>query len=174
MTCCKGCSNVLHKISHLVQAFTLLLINNFLFLEITYQFKTRPQATLLKKRLWHRCFHRCFVNFAKFLRTPFLQNICGRLLLVFLQKILVFALTYPLKNLFSKFDQPFWDAASTPDPVIILSIGMMDYQKENNVERRMTLVQKQSSEVFCKKGVLRNFAKFTGKQDVFLWILRNF
>ena len=37
----------------------------------------RP-ATLLKKRLWHRCFH---VNFAKFLRTPFLQNTSRRLLL---------------------------------------------------------------------------------------------
>ena len=36
-----------------------------------------PQATLLKKRLWHRCFLR---NFAKFLRTPFLQNTSGRLL----------------------------------------------------------------------------------------------
>ena len=33
---------------------------------------------LLKKRLWHRCFP---VNFAKFLRTPFLQNTSGRLLL---------------------------------------------------------------------------------------------
>ena len=37
----------------------------------------RP-ATLLKKRLWHRCFP---MNFAKFLRTPFLQNTSGRLLL---------------------------------------------------------------------------------------------
>ena len=37
----------------------------------------RP-APLLKKRLWHRCFP---VNFVKFLRTPFLQNTCGRLLL---------------------------------------------------------------------------------------------
>ena len=37
----------------------------------------RP-ATLLKKRLWHKCFP---VNFAKFLRTPFLQNSSGRLLL---------------------------------------------------------------------------------------------
>ena len=36
----------------------------------------RP-ATLLKKKLWHRCFP---VNFAK-LRTPFLQNTSGRLLL---------------------------------------------------------------------------------------------
>ena len=35
-------------------------------------------ATLLKKRLWHRCFP---VNFAKFLRTPFRKNTSGRLLL---------------------------------------------------------------------------------------------
>ena len=39
----------------------------------------RP-ATLLKKSLWHRCFP---INFAKFLRTPFLQNTSGRLLLSF-------------------------------------------------------------------------------------------
>ena len=34
-------------------------------------------ATLLKKRLWHRCFP---VNFGKSLRTPLLQNTSGRLL----------------------------------------------------------------------------------------------
>ena len=33
-------------------------------------------ATLLKKRLWNRCFP---LNFAKFLRTPFVQNTSGRL-----------------------------------------------------------------------------------------------
>ena len=33
----------------------------------------RP-ATLLKERLWHRCFP---VNFTKFLKTLFLQNTCG-------------------------------------------------------------------------------------------------
>ena len=37
----------------------------------------RP-ATLIKKRLWHRCFP---VSFLKFLRTPFIQNTSGRLLL---------------------------------------------------------------------------------------------
>ena len=37
----------------------------------------RP-PTLLKKTLWHRCFP---VNFAKFLRTLFLQNTFGQLLL---------------------------------------------------------------------------------------------
>ena len=36
-------------------------------------------ATLLKKRHWHWCFP---VNFVKFLRTPFLQNTSGRLLLI--------------------------------------------------------------------------------------------
>ena len=35
-------------------------------------------ATLLKKRLWYRCFP---VNFAKFLRTSFAQNTSGQLLL---------------------------------------------------------------------------------------------
>ena len=38
----------------------------------------RP-ATLLKKRLWHRCFP---VNFVKFLRTHFLETTSGRLLLI--------------------------------------------------------------------------------------------
>ena len=37
----------------------------------------RP-ATLLKKRLWYRCFP---MNFVKFLRTTFLQNTSERLLL---------------------------------------------------------------------------------------------
>ena len=41
-------------------------------------------VSLLKKKLWHRCFP---VNFAKFLRTPFLQNISGRLLLHFQEKL---------------------------------------------------------------------------------------
>ena len=37
----------------------------------------RP-PTLFKKRLWHMCFP---VDFAKFLRAPFLQDISGKLLL---------------------------------------------------------------------------------------------
>ena len=37
-------------------------------------------ATLLKKRLWHMYF---LVNFLKFIRTPFLLNTSGRLLLTF-------------------------------------------------------------------------------------------
>ena len=36
---------------------------------------TSKQTTLLKNRIWHRCFS---VNFAKFLGTPFLQNTSRR------------------------------------------------------------------------------------------------
>ena len=50
-------------------------------------------ATLLKQRLWHRWFP---LNFAKFLRTPVLQNTSGRLLLSF--KIIYFHFTRPGKN----------------------------------------------------------------------------
>ena len=39
---------------------------------------SRRSATLLKKKLWHRCFP---VDFAKFLRTPFVRNTSERLLL---------------------------------------------------------------------------------------------
>ena len=41
----------------------------------SWKFRLSP-ATLLKKRIWHRCFP---VNFVKFLRTPFLQNTSGRM-----------------------------------------------------------------------------------------------
>ena len=43
-----------------------------------HSFFFNKDATLLKKRTWYRCFP---VNFAKFLRTPFLLKIFGRLLL---------------------------------------------------------------------------------------------
>ena len=48
--------------------------------ETTWEPGLRP-ATLLKKRLWHTCFP---VNFAKFLRSPFLQNTSWRQLVFFL------------------------------------------------------------------------------------------
>ena len=50
----------------------------------------RP-ATLLKKRLWHRCFP---VNFAKYLRTPFLTEHLWSLLLMVLSKRLFILSTF--------------------------------------------------------------------------------
>ena len=55
---------------------------------VSYLIKLQaPPATLLKKTLWHRCFP---VNFAKFLRTLFLQNTSGQLLLIILLTIICF------------------------------------------------------------------------------------
>ena len=60
----------------------------------------RP-ATLFKKRLWHRCFP---VNFAKFLRTPFLQITSVRLLLNRIkcswQNVLCMCLASKCRNMF--------------------------------------------------------------------------
>ena len=56
----------IHRFSHLCQS---LFFN-----------KVAVPETFFKKRLWNRCFP---VNFAKFLKTPFLQNTSGWLLLVF-------------------------------------------------------------------------------------------
>ena len=47
----------------------VMLLNSF-FDDVQSRMRKRP-ATLLKKRLWHTCF---LVNFAKFLRTPFLTE----------------------------------------------------------------------------------------------------
>ena len=54
----------------------------------------RP-STLLKKRLWHRCFP---VNFAKFLRSPFVKEYLWWLLLSVLNKPL--CVVYYLKIFF--------------------------------------------------------------------------
>ena len=53
-------------------------------------------ATLLKKRLWHRCFP---VNIEKFLRTPFLQNTSRRLLLLYLTRFSNFSYFKPTHKL---------------------------------------------------------------------------
>ena len=58
----------------------------------------RP-ATLLKKRLWHRCVP---VNFAKFLRAPFLQNTFGRLLVSIYEPRSVCKPLYTLEQEFLK------------------------------------------------------------------------
>ena len=50
----------------------------------------RP-ATLLKKRLWHRCFP---VNFAKFLKTPFLTEHFQWLLLKNLENLKLTSYSY--------------------------------------------------------------------------------
>ena len=61
------------------------------FARVSFLIKLQQASNFIEKRLWHRCFP---VNFMKFLRTPFLQNTSGRLLL-FVQNV------YYLKNIWS-------------------------------------------------------------------------
>ena len=61
----------------------------------------RP-ATLLKKKLRHRCFP---VNFVKLLWSPFLQNTCGRLLLFSFQVSGIY-FWYVLRRLSDLFISP--------------------------------------------------------------------
>ena len=64
-------------------------------------------ATLLKKGLWHKCFP---VNFVKVLRTPFLQNTSGRLLLMLnVQKTSIWC-SGPLENLLRVFSSVCWSS----------------------------------------------------------------
>ena len=90
-------------------------------------------ATLLKKKLWHRCFP---VNFAKFLKTPFLTE--EHIFLQNASSVLFCLVTYShiLENC-GEEDRK--------------NLGL-SFQTRSN-RRRSSM----------KKGVLKNFAKFTGK-----------
>ena len=89
----------------------------------------RP-ATFLKERIWHSCFP---VNFAKFLRTPFLQNTSGgcfwKILKIRCQNIYMWKWSLSLRH-----------------------------RKKLNIFTPQLLIywckcQKQSLEVFCEKSV---------------------
>ena len=139
--------------------------------------QARP-AVLLKKRLWHRCFP---VNFAKFLRATFLQNISWQL-----DKCLVgFFICAELFHWLKKSDY-----AGLPDDCFWW------YYSHNRsgiyfAEFHMERFQPEDSQNVCTFVIWENkyFAKFTGKHlcqrslqyskrgsgtGPFLWILRNF
>ena len=79
----------------------------------------RP-VTLLKKKLWHRCFP---ANFVKFSRAPFLQNTFGRLLLLFCPSILSW-----------NIHQPIWK-----NICLILTQKTIKHQNEAEYEHRFYL-----------------------------------
>ena len=92
----------------------------------------RP-TTLLRKRFWHRCFP---VNFAKFLRAPFLQNSPGQMLLIWVRWVHSFSVNITL---------------------------LWDFDIETVAEK---IFRSSHSQMFFKKGVLKNFTKFSGRH---LW-----
>ena len=108
------------------------------FLEVSQnsQEKTCAKVSLLlKKRLWHRCFP---VNFVKFLRTPFLQNSSGRLLLPFATVALNYSNIY-LYNI-------YLDLNLTYENILLKNIVVFTLEA-----------------AIRKIGVFKNFAIFTRK-----------
>ena len=82
-----------------------------------------------KKRLWHRCFP---MNFAKFLRAPFLQNISRRLLLWFI-------VYKPITDI----AEVFW--------LTVFFISVISFCWNNKHKSSARSIR---PEVFCKKVVL--------------------
>ena len=79
---CKA-NHILDRSSHQRCSVREYILRNFAKFAGKYLcqglFMPGPKAcNFIKKRLWHRCFP---VNFVKFLKTPFLQNTSGWLLL---------------------------------------------------------------------------------------------
>ena len=85
------------------------VLRNFTKFTVKYLCHSQPKAcNFIKKRLWYRCFP---VNFAKFLRAPFLQNTSGRLLfmMIFFKKtfLKLFKISLP-KVYFDKYSVSIW------------------------------------------------------------------
>ena len=74
---CCSCLTRVALVSHSFRT-CVVLVSLVSGTHVVKQTRSLRPATLLKKRLWHSCFP---VNFAKFPKTPFLQNNSGRLLL---------------------------------------------------------------------------------------------
>ena len=71
-------------------------------------------------------------------------------------------LSYTFANTsFSEHPLPFWThRAPFLPPFNVLE---KDFPRHNRKKQKFRILQKQPPEVFCKKDVLRNLAKFTGK-----------
>ena len=98
------------------------------------------------------------MNTAKFLKTPILKNICERLLL----RIVIF----------SQENNHVQRCFNLPEPKLLkkLTRVMLVHSPQTTFHRKIIykfvwnyLVRSSRPDMFCKKGVLRNIAKLTGK-----------
>ena len=136
--------------------------------------RVRP-VTLLKERLWHRCFP---ANFAKFIRTSFLQNNSGRLLLnLWLRCWFSEAVVYKCfsDQVLLKTSQ-YWirlQAFFCRTPTVAAS----EFLRQQIPFCNWMMFIADNRIGFCKKGVLGKFASFTGKHlcwSLFLIELQTF
>ena len=124
-------------------------------LESLFDKASALQPSFIKERLQHRCFPE---NIAKFLKTPVLKNICERLLLLIV--------------IFSRENNHMQCCFDLPESKLHrkLTCVMLVHSPQTTFYRKIIynlawiyLGRSSCPDVFCKKGVLRNIAKLTGK-----------
>ena len=132
-------------------------------------------STLLKQRLWHGCFP---VNFTKFLRTSFLQNTSGRLLLIFVAP--AWSLPTGIRNFFWKLGQ---ETCSFPEKLEKASLNFTWNIRGLEIRSQLFskfrkvqiiphyLVKKQPPKVSCKKRCSQKFRKFHRNFQHLQWSL---
>ena len=133
----------------------------------------RP-ATLLRKRLWHRCFP---ANFAKFIRAPFIIEQLWWLLLMFLQTSQYWSLfLIKLQVSFSRIPMVTSSDFSLHKYFFGAEHGIYCWLSHQFLKARVK-PQKYPLKLFCKKGAFRKFANFPGRHlrwSLFLIELQTF
>ena len=111
---------------------------DLLLCHLHVQDNEKVASTLLKEKLWHRCFP---VHFATFLRTSFLQSTSGRLLLSFLIKAKKFFLS--IFNILSELTKFFYFLVSSARPWS---------HKLFTTVRKLVLYEPRMDANYCTKG----------------------
>ena len=142
------------------------LLRNFAKFTEKHLCQSLRARTLLKKRLWHRCFP---VNFAKFLRTPFLIEHLLWLLLYF-EKQTTASCCCMGAHIFQGYQMEFGGVFYLDLLTFICKytywISVLHYPatlySKVKISEHETL-ESSRPEVVCKKGVLKYLLKFRGK-----------
>ena len=124
-------------------------------------------AASLKTRLWRRCF---LVNFAKFVRTPFLQNTTRRLFLIiavstfnYFRKKAPSEMFNWVENRLQAKGLKHWahscsKSLNQAEKILSRKVCVTLFLK-----LRKVFMQKQPPSRFLKKGVMKNFVEVTRK-----------
>ena len=137
-------NHMLHRSSHRRCSVRKDVLRNFAKFTGKHLCQGLKPAPFLKKRLWHRCFPG---NSAKFLKTPFLQNTSGKLLLFRVNRVS----DYYAKSIYIK---------------VFLWIIVLWILVPSKILRISKFVRKYLLQVRCRSSA-RNFTRSFILQDLF-------
>ena len=127
-----------------------------------YSFLIKFQAltcNFIKKRLWHKCF---LMNFAKFLKKPFLRNTSGRLLLSII-------LTAKYERIWKKIMKDISQFTFTCSKLTIETVEKVwNMFKVNNKDTRTTLICYRSSHRRCSINFIKKRLRYMRPATLFI------